>query len=1363
MADKTVTKYAGIVTSQIDPNATKRNDWVNVANAVGHVDGTHAKADFTKKQVATHYVEKTTYDKNGKAIKTKVADKWKETFNHPWTLAFHTYGFNIPSNAHIKRVSFVARMKCDKNVDVLAPVCDFRITNPDAKKLDDDTKGLKTGWHKSHYLVVPQSKKITNSWDEVYYHMELADVVKAKITPNNIKTTLMGCDLIWRDATEIIGKYDEKNTKSSTVYISWVKCIIEYDVPEYHIDITNPVDISETVRDAKRIGSVNSEFVINVNGTETSPYQVEPDEWFELDVHCTNPSLARGSGNRYITIDVPWASEIRKISGDGRFGYDSTLKKHLWTVPVKSDADYVLRLKVKSQSSSKSRIVAELYQNDSFTTSLESTDYWYVANQFALDLDGKDIGYCDVTLIPTDDGIRAYELSCVDIRVHGVVSNNNATIDVTPNFPVDLPLNRDGFFTLESVNSEGSVNILSQDGGSVNLQVPFETEFIAILRYCFYPLTLNDTMTLVVHNSITDTGVNYVFPVQESHTFVNENNGGDVVKVQNHRVYTEVESDVVMIPIVADDIDSSMIMTPCQINMNVWEDLDYIGCVPLEHLHFDPKSTFKDTLLNSTYKNKRYMGKKLATDEDITLNVRLHPRQVTTIQGLIEMDKPIPINANHRCFESDALNHRGWAEIYSIKTEETNPHWYKCDIDVKYLTHNLKTRFNITRGKNVDDKPIPSVLSEVFASGDNLSDTSDDKFFNVETDGTFMYNEDYEDVQIDDDKRNFFSIDNGEYIHIQTEKPLSHDSQVRYTWNATLLPEDRENNVSKIIKLVDKQGNSVFEYEYNTLEFITSTDPYTNLEVIEEIQGTIIYRLGEETHEENFTYRYDDGSEVDEDEVENVVGGGLATYGSSLNFNIQNNILEIIDEGFNGNEVHFNNLKLNDTEYWYVVEWRNNNSDGDTESVDCTVDFQVQDTVLATTYANKFGKLLISPFPVADKNLLFTREAEEGTIYYYEYEEGKEFSYIVEPYYQYHNGTDLIGDGISIFDLNYGFDIVYIQNGLVRLGFNRVDNKGHMYLGKYDPQSNSYITTNVLRLDKYVDLNLNSISDDKIEVQASDSTFTIYRGHPYIKINHNDEDIYVDTLFNRVWAEQVGADKSIDLPSYWDLLNTENLLPESIGGVNTLNPSDVNVTEVVVDDNNNIEMSWYNPPSTILNDEDTTFTIQSSKLQNYSDEIYIDGNTCSFGSYSFIKESDNTPVLIELVSTKTIMQSSETARLNATVKDWSNTGVSGQTVYFYEVYEPYSLDVRSDKSIMQTGESATVTATLHDEDGSLIEGEFVAIVYEDNVDTTGWSIDCTLNKSIIQTGETITFTITIKDANNNPVEDVFVGIYEIED
>ena len=287
---------------------------------------------------------------------------------------------------------------------------------------------------------------------------------------------------------------------------------------------------------------------------------------------------------------------------------------------------------------------------------------------------------------------------------------------------------------------------------------------------------------------------------------------------------------------------------------------------------------------------------------------------------------------------------------------------------------------------------------------------------------------------------------------------------------------------------------------------------------------------------------------------------------------------------------------------------------------------------------------------------------------FYYVDDGEEFSYIVEPYYQYMNGTDLVTDsGISIFNLNYGYEIVYIQNGLVRLGFNRVDNMGHMYLGKYDPKSGRYITTNILHLGKYTDLNLNAISDDKIEVQASDSTFTIYRGHPYIKINHANEDIFIDTTFTSAWGEKVGTGTGSDLPVYWDLLNDDNLLPPSIGGQGTINPNDIIVEEVEEEDNNDTNLSWNSIPESAYIGEDITFTV-SDQYYDYVDEVFLDGEWCSFGSYEWSVESDGIPRELTIAPVKDIIQDGESDKIYATLTDGTNP-LSGQTIYFYERIE----------------------------------------------------------------------------------------------
>lgn len=86
----------------------------------------------------------------------------------------------------------------------------------------------------------------------------------------------------------------------------------------------------------------------------------------------------------------------------------------------------------------------------------------------------------------------------------------------------------------------------------------------------------------------------------------------------------------------------------------------------------------------------------------------------------------------------------------------------------------------------------------------------------------------------------------------------------------------------------------------------------------------------------------------------------------------------------------------------------------------------------------------------------------------------------------------------------------------------------------------------------------------------------------------------------------------------------------------------------------------------------------------------------------------------KLTSDKDIIQVDEVADITCKACD-DVQPLNGKTVYFYEVFEPFSLGISSDKSIIQTSETADVTAKLKDKDGSLVEDEpiyFYEIVEE---------------------------------------------------
>ena len=821
-------------------------------------------------------------------------------------------------------------------------------------------------------------------------------------------------------------------------------------------------------------------------------------------------------------------------------------------------------------------------------------------------------------------------------------------------------------------NDDGTYSIPADTSVIVSYNVPPNYEiFDLAFTVCIRPKVDGvNNLTVLTNDSkdpLSETLEYTVLPSYEYHIgsklnddTENQHEGlsTEIINFANHRIASELETGAFVLPCTVKDGDAVMIQSNPNIHMYKWEELDYIGCVPLEHLHFDPKSTYKDKLLDNHYKNKRYMGKQLASDEDISLNVRLHPRQVTTIQGLIDMDKPIPINANHKCFEGDSLNHRGWAEIYAITTTLTNPHWYKCEIDVKYLTHNLNTRFNITRGDKTFGKySIPSLLAEINSSGDSLSQNEQSAFFIIDTDGTYAYDEDdgdwedyldengepvkwigdnttltvtdiddegqeysvtytgeevpvyiqtegytvetpvlnqnirvYEEYTVQSDLKNIFTLDEGQHLSIKSKNALSTINQISISWSSSKLSENKENNIKRITRLIDVDTDDVvFEYEYCDFDF-ANYEQYTSV-VDEYTTGLLNCRvIGRKKNQSDYDIVFDEvitlatdvetteGVTDETDEDDNLISD-LKYFGSTLHFQLNNNVLAVIDEGYNGKEVTRQNIELEGKQYKWETYWLNNNTDGENQDISSFIDIVVQDSVLESKYADKYSSMYVSPFPVSGKDILFTRNAEEGVLYYLK-DNNEEFTYLIEPYYQYHNGVDLrasvddgTGDYISIFNLNYGYKVIYLENGLVSLGINRLN--GKMYLRKYDPILKEYIPLFNLQLSKYDDININSISDDRIELQASDTTIIMYRGHPYVIFKHELEEIGIDTKSYKVWGQRVDGEES-QYPVMFDLMNHDNLLPMCVTGKldddcvsleeHTIPDSSLTVTDIELED-----------------------------------------------------------------------------------------------------------------------------------------------------------------------------------------------------
>ena len=266
--------YAQNVTSQVNPNLKDfklRNDWTDVAKAIG--DGNvWASSKFTKEKVVTKYKEEVTKDKYGKKVVTKKAEKYGYKYTHPWTLAGAEFKLNIPTGTAIRRITFIARMRKTKSkAKVKKPTAYFRVKGikPD---LEDNTKGLKTGWYKGGYYSV-SSTEISTTFDDYYWSTPPHDTEKLGLNETNINDVFFGCDLIWDNA-----EWDADKGECE-VYVKYIRVKIEYDVAKYTLSVYNDVDKS-------------------TNATASSPYRMSKQGNLTLYVRCRNKTDAKGTNQK---------------------------------------------------------------------------------------------------------------------------------------------------------------------------------------------------------------------------------------------------------------------------------------------------------------------------------------------------------------------------------------------------------------------------------------------------------------------------------------------------------------------------------------------------------------------------------------------------------------------------------------------------------------------------------------------------------------------------------------------------------------------------------------------------------------------------------------------------------------------------------------------------------------------------------------------------------------------------------------------------------------------------------------------------------------------------------------------------------
>ena len=256
--------------------------------------------------------------------------------------------------------------------------------------------------------------------------------------------------------------------------------------------------------------------------------------------------------------------------------------------------------------------------------------------------------------------------------------------------------------------------------------------------------------------------------------------------------------------------------------ISIEDRIAYIGVIPLSRCHkADVTADSKNSLIENRYLNRAYYGKKGDYSEDIKMTLRIPWYDVATLQGLCEMDKPIPIDTIPNRADGDPLNHRGWAEIYEVTNiKKINDFYYECDVGVKYLSHDINTRFTITEAKKITEATIKYYLALVHDYNMDLLDIFKLNYYEFWTT--------LEDAN--GDKIGSYNIDPNTTLILNRDlnKHSTYDIVFRNTV-PVLMSEDYDGNFEMALKVINKDGSEnpvLFEHTYNNFKHYDFTNQY---------------------------------------------------------------------------------------------------------------------------------------------------------------------------------------------------------------------------------------------------------------------------------------------------------------------------------------------------------------------------------------------------------------------------------------------------------------------------------------------------------------------------------------------------------
>ena len=329
-------------------------------------------------------------------------------------------------------------------------------------------------------------------------------------------------------------------------------------------------------------------------------------------------------------------------------------------------------------------------------------------------------------------------------------------------------------------------------------------------------------------------------------------------------------------------------------------------------------------------------------------------------------------------------------------------------------------------------------------------------------------------------------------------------------------------------------------------------------------------------------------------------------YGSTAEMTFNGNLLDFQDYGLTQNtslvgaKISLTDIELPKDEKGYKLQFLtryNNDVDNTVDELLGTLQVEITDDKISKLYQQFYENLVVSPAPLYNHKLMFTREAEDGTLYYYDVTSNIDVKrYRLSPFLQYKGGVNLeTASGVSIFDLETGVSPVIINNGLIKAEFNK--RSGFVRVARYDDRTKTWNWVRWLQVEEnFYKMELLHYSTDKISLKMGNTTWTVWRGRPWIEIKHEDDDIRIIGETNKTYAEILHNDTRYQIMSEVD---THNGIFNTYNAINYFG-KELNITENIKRDNFTITGATASTPIDISLIGETCLKVDAN-----SDEYHI--------------------------------------------------------------------------------------------------------------------------------------------------------------